>query len=257
MAEQHANSRVVILGGTAGIGWETAARFVEEGARVVLLGRNDGRGEAACERIRQRVPMGDIGFVRVDGADPMQALQAADAALGVLGGLDVLMCASGPGTLPALLHEIPITSFADRLGEIVLPPLHVTQAFLPYLRAQGSGSVILVASDAAKVATPGESIIGAGMAAICMFARTAAMECKREGVRINVLTPSLVADTPGAALIETDPFSAKLFAKAAKLAQLGVATPSDLAELALFLAGSGSARMTGQVISVNGGISVA
>ena len=62
----------------------------------------------------------------------------------------------------------------------------------------------------------------APMDAICVFARTAAVEAKREGVRINVLTPSLIADTPVAVSIATDPFASKLFAKAAQNAHLGV-----------------------------------
>ena len=90
-----------------------------------------------------------------------------------------------------------------------------------------------------------------------MFCRAAALEAKREGVRINVLTPSLIANTPGAALIDGDPFSAKLFEKAAALAHLGVAEPEDLAAMALFLASPAGRRITGQAISINGGISVA
>ena len=90
--------------------------------------------------------------------------------------------------MPRLLHTIRPETIGGWLAEITLPPLLRTYAVLPHMRAAGQGSVILVASDAAKVATPGESVIGAAMAAISMFARTAA--------------------------IDPDPFSAKLFAKA-------------------------------------------
>jgi NAD(P)-dependent dehydrogenase (short-subunit alcohol dehydrogenase family) len=75
-------------------------------------------------------------------------------------------------------------------------------------------------------------------------------------VRINLLTPSLIAGTPGAAMIEGDPFSARMFAKAAGLAHLGVAEAADLASMAVYLAGPAARRITGQVISINGGISV-
>jgi NAD(P)-dependent dehydrogenase (short-subunit alcohol dehydrogenase family) len=248
---------VVVLGGTAGIGWETAAQFAEQGDRVVLMGRDDGRGQDACARLRERVPEADVSFVRVDAVDPDQATRAAAEAYDKLGSVEVLVCSSGTGNLPVLLHKMPIGSIATQVSEILLPPLHLAHAVLPRMRAAGRGSVILVASDAAKVATPGESVIGAAMAGIAMFARTAAVECKREGVRVNVLTPSLVADTPGAARIDTDPFSSKLFAKAVQSAQLGVTTSADLAALALYLASPAAERLTGQVISINGGISVA
>jgi NAD(P)-dependent dehydrogenase (short-subunit alcohol dehydrogenase family) len=130
-------------------------------------------------------------------------------------------------------------------------------AVLPIMRAQGAGAIVNVASDAAKVATPGETIIGAAMGAILAFSRAAALEEKRSGIRINVLTPSLIANTPGAALIFSDPFSAKMFEKATAQAHLGVAEAEDLAVMAVFLSSPAARRITGQAISVNGGISVA
>jgi NAD(P)-dependent dehydrogenase (short-subunit alcohol dehydrogenase family) len=95
------------------------------------------------------------------------------------------------------------------------------------------------------------------MAAIVMFSRTAAMEGKRNGVRVNAVTPSLVLGTDTAERVLADGFSRRLFEKAASIAHLGVAEPDDLAELIVFLGGPGSAKLTGQAISVNGGISAA
>jgi NAD(P)-dependent dehydrogenase (short-subunit alcohol dehydrogenase family) len=197
-----------------------------------------------------------VSFVRVDAADPHDAMRAEAECRALLGSIDVLMNTTGPRDHPRLLHTIPIETVQQRITEIILPPLHMMQAVLPAMRDNRSGSIINVASDAAKVATPGETLIGAAMAAIVMFSKAAALEVKREGVRINVLTPSLISDTPGAALIGSDPFSAKLFEKAAAMAHLGVATPDDLASMALYLASPAAARITGQAISINGGISV-
>jgi len=135
--------------------------------------------------------------------------------------------------------------------------LHMTRAVLPAMRARKAGSIILVASDAAKTATPGESVIGAAMAGIVMFVRTLAMEAKRDGIRVNALTPSIVADTLMHDRVMSAPFSSKLFAKAKTLAHLGVTRPADQAALVVFLAGAGAARLTGQAISTNGGISAA
>jgi NAD(P)-dependent dehydrogenase (short-subunit alcohol dehydrogenase family) len=110
---------------------------------------------------------------------------------------------------------------------------------------------------ASSFGTVQETLIGAAMAAIVMYSKAAALEVKREGVRINVLTPSLITDTPGAALIAGEPFSAKMFQKAAAMAHLGVAEAADLAAMAVFLASPATRRVTGQAISINGGISVA
>jgi NAD(P)-dependent dehydrogenase (short-subunit alcohol dehydrogenase family) len=247
---------VAVLGGSAGVGLETASQFVEQGARVVLLGRNHERGAAACEKIRLRGSGGEVTFIRVDATDPDDTLRAEQDCRAVLGSIDVLVNTTGPSDHPRLMHTIPIQSVQHRINEIILPPLHMMHAALPAMRANGAGSIISVASDAAKVATPGETLVGAAMAAIVMYSKAAALEAKREGVRINVLTPSLISDTPGAALIGSGPFSAKLFEKAAAMAHLGVASPADMAAMTLFLASAAAARITGQIISINGGISV-
>jgi NAD(P)-dependent dehydrogenase (short-subunit alcohol dehydrogenase family) len=247
---------VIVLGGTAGVGFEAAARFAEAGARVAIIGRQSERGAIARAKLRERASSGLVQFIKADASLPDDAVRAAEQAHSLLSSVDVLMCTTGPSEPPRLLHNIRIEDIRLRLDEIVLPPLHMMHAVLPVMRAQKCGSIITVASDAAKFATPGEALIGAAMAAIVMFSRTAALEAKRDGIRINLLTPSLIADTPGASLIAADPFAGKMFEKAATLAHLGVADVTDLAEVALFLAGPLSRRITGQTISVNGGISV-
>jgi 2-hydroxycyclohexanecarboxyl-CoA dehydrogenase len=247
---------VAVLGGTAGVGLETASQFAERGARVVIFGRGRNRGATACGQITRRAPQGDVHFIRVDATDPDDTVRAERECRSVLGPIDVLVNTTGPSDHPRLLHTIAIQTVQQRLNEIILPPLHMMLAALPEMRSRRDGAIINVASDAAKVATPGETLIGASMAAIVMFSKAAALEAKRERVRINVLTPSLISDTPGAALIGSDPFSAKMFEKAAAMAHLGVATPADLASMTIFLASPAASRMTGQTISINGGISV-
>ncbi|MGQ0622470.1 MAG: SDR family NAD(P)-dependent oxidoreductase [Panacagrimonas sp.] len=248
---------VVILGGTAGVGLETAAQFAEQGARVVLLGRNPERGATACETVRGRARGVDVSFIKVDATDAADAVRAEAECRSRLGMIDVLVCTTGPSEPPRLLHNIPIQNVQPRIEEIMLPPLHMMHAVLPAMRQQKSGAIIVVASDAGKVATPGETLIGAAMGAIIMFSKAAALEVKREGVRINLLTPSLIAGTPGAALIFNEPFSAKMFEKASAMAHLGVADAADQAATILYLASPAARRMTGQAISINGGISVA
>jgi NAD(P)-dependent dehydrogenase (short-subunit alcohol dehydrogenase family) len=143
------------------------------------------------------------------------------------------------------------------LTQLALPSMHMAGAVLPGMRTRHSGVIVNVASDAAKTATPGEAVIGAAKAAIVMFTRTIAIEEKRYGIRANALTPSLVSGTASTERITADGFSGKLFARAAQQAQLGVPTADDIAALAVFLCSPAAARLTGQAISVNGGISAA
>jgi 2-hydroxycyclohexanecarboxyl-CoA dehydrogenase len=152
---------------------------------------------------------------------------------------------------------MPVENVLGALVAQAGPPLLLTRIALPYLREQGGGSIISIASDSAKTATPGETVLGAAMAAIVMHTRTAAMEAKRYGVRVNALTPSLVLGTATTEHVLQDGFSRKLFEKAARQAHLGVAEVADVAALVVFLGGPASAKLTGQAISVNGGISAA
>jgi NAD(P)-dependent dehydrogenase (short-subunit alcohol dehydrogenase family) len=251
-------SGVAITGGTSGVGLASAQQFAAAGVRrVVLLGRNEERGGAACEAVRSGCPDAQVEFVAVDANDPAQATRAIEQAQSLIGSIDVLVNSTTHSALPTLLHEMPIEEMGIILTQQALAPLHMTRAVLPGMREQRGGAIINIASDAGKLATPGETVIGAAMAGIIMFTRAAAMEAKRDGIRINVLTPSLITGTPTGDRALSGGFSAKLFTKAASVAHLGVAQPDDLASMIVFLASPAAARVTGQAISVNGGISAA
>ncbi len=251
-------SSVVIAGGTSGIGLASALQFADAGVRrIALLARTESRGIQARDRVRSHCPEATVEFLRVDADDVADVGRAIETAATLLDGIDVLVNSVASSYRPELLFRIPPEDVADILTRQALPPMHLTRAVFPIMQGRGGGSIINVASDAAKVATPGESVLGAAMAAIVMFSRTAAIEGKRNGIRVNAVTPSLVAGTPTADRVLEDGFSKALFEKATTLAHLGVAEPDDLASLVVFLGGPRSARLTGQAISVNGGISAA
>lgn len=249
---------VIITGGTSGVGLATAHRFAATGdARIALVGRNAERGKQACEAVLAATPDGDVHFVAGDANDPAQAVAATDTARDLLGDVNVLVNSTTGTYMPALLRDLPVEDIAGVLTDQALGPLHMCRAVLPHLTARGGGSIVNIASDAAKVPTPGETVIGAAMSAIVMFTRTLAVEAKRDGIRVNAVTPSLIEGTLTGDRALSGGFSRKLFEKARSQAHLGPTEVDDLAELIVFLAGPGAAKITGQVISVNGGISVA
>lgn len=251
-------SRILIAGGTSGVGLATAHAFIKAGAqRIALMGRNPERGEAARKELEEAAPSAEILFLQADAGDAQSATRACEEMAGAWGGIDVMICSVAASYVPALLFRTEVSDLAGILMGQAYPAILMSRLVLPYMREQQSGVIINIASDAAKVPTPGESVIGAGMAAIVTFSRTLAMEAKRDGIRVNAMTPSLIANTPVYDRIMSDPFSAKLFANAAKLASLGVAEPKDIADMIVFLASPSGAKITGQAISVNGGISAA
>ncbi len=250
---------VVIVGGTSGIGLAAAEALIRAGVpRLRLVGRNQERAAAAVDHLRRLKSEAEIAALLADCADPKAAKDMAETAVAGMGGIDLLVCSPGGNNLPELLFRQPIAQINRTLMEDLAPTLNACRAVLPAMMEGGGGCILNVASDAAKVATPGESVIGAVMAGIVQFTRGLAIEGKRNGVRANAITPSLVEGTALTdRLMAEGTFSKKLFEKARPLADLGPTTAEDLAELILFLAGPGAAKITGQAISVNGGISAA
>jgi NAD(P)-dependent dehydrogenase (short-subunit alcohol dehydrogenase family) len=249
-------SAVVIAGGSSGIGYASAARFVAAGVRrIALLSKDSDRGAAARDRLLALAPNIDVHHVPFDAMNTSSVEDAVGLAHELLGGLDAMVNSISAPYTPELLFRTSLHEMPEILGAQALPPMLLSRAALPYLTEGGGGSIVNVASDAAKAATPGECVLGAAMAAIVMFTRTLAVEGKRNGIRANVITPSLISGTPTTQRAMNAAFSKRLFDKAAELATLGVASAEDQAETVVFLCGPGAARLTGQAISVNGGIS--
>jgi NAD(P)-dependent dehydrogenase (short-subunit alcohol dehydrogenase family) len=245
--------RILVVGGTAGIGLAASRRFLADGAAsLTVVGRSAARGEAACADLSGGAP---VRFVRADASDPAQCEAMVAEAAEAMGAIDVLMSCGGGDPMPRLLRDIPVAELMADVTGTLAPVITPARAVLPVMSGQGAGSIICVASDAGKLATPGEVAIGAAMGAIIMFCRAMANEVKRQGIRVNCLTPSIVRGTALYDRLMADPFAGRLFGKAESAAHLGVVEPDDIAALASFLAGPESARLTGQTISVTGGIS--
>lgn len=247
----HRPLRALVMGGSSGIGLAVTRRLLRDDAKVVVVGRDPERGAAALATLNNK----NATFRSGDAGDPVQCQDLVDGAVDYLGGIDALFSCAGGNPMPRLLKDIPLDDLMGQVNRSLAPTILPARAVLPVMSTQGYGSIVCIASDAGKVATPGETAIGAAMAAIIMFCRTMANEVKRQGVRVNCITPSIVEGTELHDRLMDDPFSSRLFGKAKTLAHLGVAQPEDLAELAAFLGGPLSAKITGQAISVSGGIS--
>lgn len=247
-------SRALVSGGTSGVGLATARRLSAAGVgRIALVGRNAERGAAARDLVAANGA--DVAFIAGDAGSSLDAERIAAAAATFLGGgFEIFVSAVAPKGTFGVLERLEADDVEIVLSGLVLPVMQMNRAVLPYMRSTG-GTIVNVASDAAKVPTPGESVAGGAMAAIAMFSRTLALEVKRYGIRVHTLTPSLIAGTETANHLLSQEFSGKIIGRVIDKAGLGVPDANDLAEVVLFLASPVAAKMTGQVISVNGGIS--
>lgn len=247
-------SHVLVSGGTSGPGLAIARQFARAGARrIALVGRDATRGEEACSSLADFAA--DVIFVRGDAGDARDSTRTAhDAADFLNGRVDTFVSAVAAGGHAGPLGEQDPGELEMLLRGLVLPVMQMNRAALPFMQQSG-GTIVNIASDAAKVPTPGESVVGGAMAAITMFSRTLALEVKRHGIRVHAVTPSLIAGTPTAANLMAQPFGAKIFDKIIAKADLGLPDADEVAATVLWLASPSAAKVTGQVISINGGIS--
>jgi NAD(P)-dependent dehydrogenase (short-subunit alcohol dehydrogenase family) len=248
----------LVSGSSGGIGFEIAAQLAEAGVKHLMInGRDESRGQIAVQKIRDRAPHCQIQFTAADPSNRQQAKELVASTIQAFGSIDILINSISGHLSPRPFHEVP----EDAIDQLVLSHMnsvfYVCLAAMPHLMARDGGVIINMSSDAAKVATPGEAIQGACKAGVTMFSRTLALEGSRHGIRVHSLTPSLVKDTAAYDRVMAGEFSKKLFEKVTKKARLGLVTPKDIAPLAVFLCSPAASKITGQTISVNGGISAA
>lgn len=240
---------MLVTGATGAIGFEIAAQAAESGAIVAVHGSSDDSVAGAIARLRKRVPCARViaapADFRVDGAIEAMVVQVASEA----GQLDaVIHCAiTGPGGVAGPLGKTMPDNFGAHAALVLGSFQRLCFAALPYLSERG-GTIIGFASDAGRFAAPRQSIIGAAFGGIMVFVRNLSLEVSRQGVRVHCLSPSFVADTAVFAMHAARADAAR------ERAGLGLPTPGDIAPLALFLCSPGASKITGQVISINGGL---
>lgn len=248
----------LLTASTSGIGLATAGLIASGGAKAVIVnGRNPEAGAAAVARIKRTAPAVDVTFLQGDLCDPQRVGEIFDRVLAEHGTIDVFVHAGGAEISPKLFVDLDASSYRPLMDGHFTSLLYCCARVVPAMVKQGGGSIVVIASDAGKVATPGETLIGAMKAAAIMFVRTLAIEVSRHAIRVNCITPSLVADTKAHDRVMASEFSRKIFEKAARRARLGVPNPDNIAPLAAFLASAQASHITGQAVSVNGGISAA
>ena len=260
MLDQCLRDKVILLtAATSGIGLATAELSAQAGALAIYVnGRNPQAGSKAVARVRKKAKPGAVvEFLPGDLTDPEQVAQICSKVLVSQGRIDVFVHAGGAEISPKLFVDLDPSTYRPLIDGHFTSLLYCCKHIAPMMIQHSSGSIVVIASDAGKVATPGESLIGAMKAATIMYARTLALELSRHNVRVNVITPSLVLNTKAHDRVMASDFSRKIFEKASKRARLGVPSPIDIAPLAVFLASPLASHLTGQAISVNGGISAA
>ena len=245
--------RVIVTGGTKGIGAGIARGFLRSGARVLVCARHepaDGAAPpAALPAARPAAGGRTAQFTRADVRDPEQARQLIATALDLFGGVDVVV--SNAGGSPPAPAATASPRFHARIIELnLIAPLHVAQAANEVMQAQpGGGSIIMIGSVSGTRPSPGTAAYGAAKAGLHHLVTSLAIEWAPQ-VRVNTVVPGFVA-TESAAAHYGDADGVAAVAATVPLRRM--ATPDDVADACLFLASPRAAYVTGTSLTLHGG----
>ncbi|MEZ5658058.1 MAG: 2-hydroxycyclohexanecarboxyl-CoA dehydrogenase [Burkholderiaceae bacterium] len=245
---------VIVTGGGGGIGGATCRRFAQEGAQVAVLDRD----LSAATRVADDICAsgGRALALSCDITDRAAVDEAVGRVQEAFGQVDVLVNNAGWDVFKPFTKTDP-AEWQRLIAINLVGALHMHHAVLPGMVARRAGRIVNIASDAARVGSSGEAVYAACKGGIVAFSKTIAREHARHGINVNVVCPgptdtALFADYKEGAgnpekLVEA-------FTRAIPLGRIG--QPDDLPGAILFFASDDAAYVTGQVISVSGGLTM-
>lgn len=243
LSKELTGHRALITGGTRGIGAAIAQRFLDAGAKVVVAARTPNND----------IPKGAT-FVAGDASTNEGVQAIATKAIAALGGLDILV--NNAGGASAFLEgssTISDQAWQDSIALNLFAAIRLTNAVLPALRASKAAAVVNISSAAATMPFGPFAHYGAAKAALNYYSRTLAMELAPSGIRVNLVSPGVIA-TPGSEEFakSTPGFSADDWVQNIPLGHIGAT--EDIAEMVALLVSERGKFLTGANYPVDGGM---
>ncbi len=237
-----AGRRAVITGAARGIGAEIARTFQREGAELVLL---DIAADEVCV-VAESIGAQSLG---VDLADAAITTRVMQQAIATLGGIDILVNNAGVLKMAPLL-ELSIENWDLTFDVNVRAMFVTTQVAALAMVRQHRGTIINMASMGGKIGSPNQAHYAASKAAVISLTRVAAMELGAHNITVNCICPGYVLTEMGSST--RTPEMVQTWSAKSPLGRL--ATPTDVANMALFLASDDASYCTGQAMNVSGGM---
>jgi 2-hydroxycyclohexanecarboxyl-CoA dehydrogenase len=245
---------VVVTGGGGGIGSATCLRYAEEAARVVVWDINLAAAQSVVAKIMSAG--GNAVAISADLTDFAATASAVADIEANFGAIDILVNNAGWDIFVPFLKQQP--DFWAKLIDINLRAvLNITQPVLARMVERKAGRIVSIASDAARVGSSGEAVYAACKAGVIAFSKTLAREHARHGITFNVVCPGVTATDMLENFMDASGNKEKLrdaFTKAVPMGRMG--QPDDLPGAIVFLSSDDAAFITGQVISVSGGLTM-
>lgn len=245
---------IIVTGGGGGIGGATCQRLARDGAKVAVFDMNLEAAQKVVDAIK--TAGGTAAAFQCDITNREQVDAAVAATIAQLGPIDVLVNNAGWDVFKPFTKTVPAEW--DKLIAINLTgALHMHHAVLPGMVERKTGRIVNVASDAARGGSSGEAVYSACKGGLVALSKTLAREHARQGITVNVVCPGPTDTALLAGVAEGARDPAKLieaFKSAIPLGRLG--QPDDLAGAIAFFASDDASFITGQVISVSGGLTM-
>jgi NAD(P)-dependent dehydrogenase (short-subunit alcohol dehydrogenase family) len=240
----------IVTGGTSGIGKATALLFAREGAKVVLVGRDESRGRATASIIDKEG--GQATFVKADVSRSSDVKKMVEETIQTYRRIDVLFNNAGVN---------PIGTAVDTPEEVwnYVISVNLTGAFLcckyvlPHMLRQGGGVIINMGSVNSFMAFENEVAYDASKGGVLMLTKATALDFARRNIRVNCICPGIIK-TPLVQKISDESGESTIDAIRKKHPMNRLGLPEEVAKVALFLASDDSSFITGEAIAVDGGI---
>ncbi|HUI34136.1 MAG TPA: 3-oxoacyl-ACP reductase family protein [Stellaceae bacterium] len=242
------NRAVIVTGGASGIGRATALLLAREGAQVFVGDVDEAGGNAAAEEARRHGHNAD--FLKLDLADTASIEVFAAAVHQRVGRVDGLVNGAGWDRIQPFMENPP--EMWDSLIAInLMGAVRLTRAVLPPMIEAQAGKIVNISSDAGRVGSMGETVYAAAKGGLIAFTKSLAREMARHKLNVNCVCPG-PTDTP---LFQRQPDRMKE-ALTRAIPFRRIAQPEDIAEAVMFFLGPRSDYITGQVLSVSGGLTM-
>jgi 3-oxoacyl-[acyl-carrier protein] reductase len=243
----------MVAGGSSGLGLAVAEELAREGAHVAIGARDEAR-LAQAERRLKALDRGRVHARAVDVTDADAVRRWVEEVAGTLGGPHVVVTNSG-GPPPGPATTFGIEAYRKAVDAVLLPPIALALAALPYMKAVGWGRLLFITSETVCRPVARFALSGTSRMGIVGFAAALVQELGDCGITVNVLAPGYTRTPPVERAAGAD-VEAGLRAMAAHIPMRRVGRPEEFAAAAAFLASERASFITGTVQLVDGGASV-
>jgi 3-oxoacyl-[acyl-carrier protein] reductase len=244
------NDKVAIVtGASSDIGKGIVKRFVDEGAKVILVARDLEKLEEARKEIGSEEVTASISC---DLTDESQVLQAVNQIMDTYGKIDILINNAGAINDPVHFHEMKDSEIKKLIDINLFGVFHMTKAVLSKMADVKSGAIVNIGSISSERAIPRVhlAVYSSTKAAILMFTKSIAVEYARQNIRCNCVNPGIINSGMIKPYLD-DPQARKVLEERLPLARIG--EPIDVANAVLYLASDESNWVTGTILNVDGG----